>query len=71
MKCEACYRDAPDRFCKYHNDAYDALKKNYDAWCNAYGKISWNEYLKKVLELKETGSWVKDVAMLELKMNKK
>lgn len=67
-KCKACSRDASsDEFCIYHEQAYDALKKNYDAWQDAYGKISWKEYLEKLLELKETGSWVKDVIMLELK----
>jgi len=66
-KCRACSRDASNEFCTYHEQAYDALKKNYDAWRVAYGKISWKEYLERLLELKETGSWVKDVIMLELK----
>jgi len=66
-KCRACSRDASNKFCTYHERAYSALKKNYDAWRDAYGKISWREYLERLLELKETGSWVKDVIMLELK----
>jgi len=68
-KCRACNRDASstNEFCMYHEQAYDILKKNYDAWRDAYGKISWREYLERLLELKETGSWVKDVIMLELK----
>jgi len=68
MKCKACSRDASqNEFCTYHEQAYDVLKKNYDVWCDAYGKLSWGEYLEKLLELKETGSWIKDVIMLELK----
>ena len=69
-KCRACSRDASlNAFCSYHAQAYDALKKNYDLWCDAYDKdkISWEEYLERLLELKETGSWVKDVILLELK----
>jgi len=70
-KCRACGRDASsNEFCNYHEQAYDALKKNYDLWRDAYGKISWKEYLERLLELKETGSWVKDVILLELKEKK-
>jgi hypothetical protein len=67
-KCRACSREASsNKFCAYHENAYDTLKKNYDAWQDAYGRISWKEYLERLLERKETGSWVKDVIMLELK----
>ena len=67
-KCRACSREASsNKFCTYHENAYDALKKNYGAWHDAYGEISWEEYLEKLLSHKETGSWVKDVIMLELK----
>lgn len=58
-------------FCTYHEKAYDELKKNYDGWVEAYGKLSWREYLERLLGKKETGSWVKDVIMLELKENKR
>ena len=72
-KCIACYRDASNtnEFCRYHKHAYDALKKNYSLWCNAYGKIAWKEYLERLLDLKETGLWVKEVVILELKEKKR
>ena len=73
-KCAACYREvvAKDKkFCIYHSQAYDSLKKQYDAWVKAYGGISWDDYLKKLLTLDQTGSWVKDVINLELKESKK
>ena len=67
-KCGACSREASSKkFCNYHENAYNTLKKNYDVWKDAYGKISWKEYLERLLERKETGSWVKDVIMIELK----
>jgi len=68
-KCKACSRETKlaNSFCVYHEQAYNNLKKKYDAWCDAYGKLSWEEYLKRLLKLKETGSWVNDVINLELK----
>ncbi len=67
-KCIACSREASaNKFCNYHENAYNTLKKNYDVWKDGYGKISWKEYLERLLERKETGSWVKDVIILELK----
>jgi hypothetical protein len=73
-KCATCYREvvAKDKkFCIYHSQAYDSLKKQYDAWVKAYGGISWDDYLKKLLSMEQTGSWVKDVINLELKESKK
>lgn len=46
--------------------AYESLKKNYGIWQNSYGKLSWEEYLRKLFKVKETGSWVKDVIKMEL-----
>jgi hypothetical protein len=73
-KCAVCYREVVakgKKFCIYHSQAYDSLKKQYDAWVKAYGGISWDDYLKKLLTLDQTGSWVKDVINLELKESKK
>jgi hypothetical protein len=43
----------------------------FHAWVQAYGGISWENYMKKLLTLDQTGSWVKDVINLELKESKK
>ncbi|MGH9909071.1 MAG: hypothetical protein ACRD32_00350 [Nitrososphaerales archaeon] len=68
VNCQLCNRKAEAKgFCKYHKVAYETLKQNYDIWCNAYGKLSWEEYLERLLKSKETGSWIKDVINLELK----
>lgn len=72
-KCFACYREVVTKgkkFCIYHSQAYDSLKKQYDAWVTAYGVISWDNYLKKLLALDQTGSWVKDVIKIELEESK-
>jgi hypothetical protein len=73
-KCAACYREVVaknKKFCIYHSQSNDSLKKQYDAWVKAYGGISWDDYLKKLLTLDQTGSWVKEVINLELKESKK
>ena len=66
-KCRICYRNASNEFCGYHEQAYNELKKHYEVWCSAYGKITWKKYLERLLELKETGSWVREVIILKLK----
>ena len=69
-KCSVCARDVianGKKYCLYHSQAYDSLQKQYRAWVNAYGGISREAYMKKLLELDQTGDWVKDVIRIELK----
>jgi hypothetical protein len=33
----------------------------------AYGIISWSDYLNKLVEMNDTGIWVKQVISVELK----
>jgi hypothetical protein len=74
MKCRACEREATGaqrgrsdaKFCAYHAQAYEELKRGYDEWVGAYGAISWKDYLGRLLERKETGSWVLELITLEL-----
>ena len=48
-------------------EAYYNLKKYYEMWNKAFDGLSWTNYMNKLLELKETGSWVKEVISAELK----
>jgi deoxycytidylate deaminase len=69
-KCPVCARDViavGKKYCLYHSQAYDSLRKQYKAWVNAYGGISMEAYMKKLLDLDQTGDWVKDVIRIELK----
>ncbi len=67
VKCRACNRKAESKdLCKRHLLAEDLLKRNYNAWCRAYGKLTWREYLERLLKARETGSWIKDLLKLEL-----
>jgi hypothetical protein len=47
--------------------AYDSLKKHYKIWNKAFDGLSWTNYMNKLLELNETGSWVKEVISAEIK----
>lgn len=67
-KCSACERKvSTSKYCSYHAQAFDNLKKHYNAWVEAYQTISWNDFLHKLLQMNETGIWVKDVIIVELK----
>ncbi len=71
-KCRACEREVSSSgLCSYHVQAYDVLKNGYDKWRDAYGKIGWEEYLERLLKHEETGSWIKEVIVLELAKEKK
>jgi hypothetical protein len=45
----------------------DGLKEHHKTWIKAYGEISWNDFLNKLLKIDETGIWVKEVIIAELK----
>jgi hypothetical protein len=36
-------------------------------WVHAYGLVSWNAFLNRLLNMNETGSWIKEVISVELK----
>jgi len=69
QKCAACYRKAlPDgKYCLQHKQAFDSVMNHYNAWVEAYGGISWEEFLNKLTKMHETGSWVKEVIAVESK----
>jgi hypothetical protein len=67
MKCAACSRDAKEKYCKYHLQALEQLKSHYGRWVDAYGGISWQDYMQKLLKMEETGSWVREVIEQEMK----
>ncbi|MBS7619840.1 hypothetical protein KEJ21_04245 [Candidatus Bathyarchaeota archaeon] len=63
-KCSICDREkeSGSDLCYRHEKAYKNLKKVYIKWKKAVN-IDWNEYLKEVIEIPETGTWVKEVAL--------
>ena len=69
IKCVACTRKccANSKYCTYHHDAFLNLKQKYETWTYAYGQISWEEYLNKLITMSEVGVWTKDVLVIESK----
>jgi hypothetical protein len=68
QKCAACHRKTlSGDYCTYHAQALASLTGHYGAWVDAYGGISWQDFLIKLSKMKETGSWVKEVIDAELK----
>lgn len=50
--------------CRYHLAAKRKVDSQYARWNEAYGGITWKEYLLKVADSSETGQWAKEVAEL-------
>ncbi len=67
MKCKLCRREAEgsSNLCVFHTKAGEALLEAYKRWNNAYGELSWKEYLRRIKGRAETGQWVKDVVEME------
>jgi DNA topoisomerase-1 len=60
-KCGICGRDAKeDELCRYHFEALNNLRAAYEGWNTASG-VSWEQYLERLVQIEETGRWVKDV----------
>lgn len=67
LNCAACSRKAlaGKKYCVHHSQAYDGLLNHYRAWVDAYGKISMEEYMDKLMAMRDTGTWVKEVIETE------
>ncbi len=57
--------------CRNHYEALLNLKKTYREWVEAFGTLSFHEYLRKISRLNISGKWVREVAtsILEGKLN--
>lgn len=67
LRCAACSRKplAGKKYCVHHSQAYDGLLNHYGAWVDAYGKISMKEFMNKLMAMRETGTWVREVIEAE------
>ena len=67
MKCRLCRREAErgSVLCVFHTKAREALREGYKRWSDAYGELSWREYVNRIKGRAETGQWVKDLIELE------
>jgi hypothetical protein len=64
--CRLCKREPVPQtdLCKYHLNAKRNVESGYKQWSEAYGAITWDEYLQKIRDSAETGQWAKEVAEL-------
>lgn len=64
-KCVVC-KSTIERgdYCDAHKIAKKNIEKRFKTWQSAYGDLSWEDYLKKLIEDEEipVGDWAKEVA---------
>ncbi len=70
MNCIICGVNTNEgsNYCENHLSAYINLKEAYNEWKKAMD-ITWQEYLKKVIENENTGEWVRELAIHLLNEN--
>jgi hypothetical protein len=61
-KCVICLNEADEDFCELHKLAYLNIIKAYDEWRNAYDEVTFKDFLEKIINAKESGEAVKEVA---------
>lgn len=66
--CTICDRPRLEKsYCTFHRAAYENLKRGFKKWKYAYVSVTYEDYLLRVLAIKETGKWVIDVALHQMK----
>jgi hypothetical protein len=69
-KCIFCFRRTSTRYCHFHETARSLLRSHYRNWLNAYGIISWNEFLLHLRKVDQKGKWIADAIEVELNNSK-
>ncbi len=73
-KCVVCSSTIEKgQFCDAHLIAKKNLEESFKDWQKAYGKLTWEEYLKKLIDDYDipVGEWAKETAAYLLKKGKK
>ena len=58
----AAQSESEDEYCVQHQAVLQNMHDSFLIWSKAYGSLSVEEFLFTLLELRETGGSVKDVA---------
>jgi hypothetical protein len=54
-------------YCKIHNKGKSMLKDSYELWLKAYGTLSWEIFLQKLLSLEDlVGDIIREVIEFEV-----
>ena len=66
--CPICNnpKKSRNKYCSKHLEAKKHLSIAYEKWLHAFGILSWEDFLKQIIKLKETGKLIKEVAEHEL-----
>ena len=54
--------DANICLCAHHSEAYRKVKDTYPLWVDAYGNLTTQDFLKRLVVLPETGERAKEIA---------
>lgn len=62
--CLLCRRERAEssELCRYHLMAKRKVEAAYRRWSEAYGGMTWQDYLEAISKSKETGQWAREVA---------
>lgn len=64
--CKKNKENSQEKYCKNHNAAKKLLKPGYESWLKAYGSVSWDEFLKRLLDLEGlVGDFIKEIVEYE------
>ncbi|MCG3220363.1 MAG: hypothetical protein H7641_03195 [Candidatus Heimdallarchaeota archaeon] len=64
--CKVDKKSPNDKYCKNHLQAKAGLQKGYESWLKAYSILSWEDYLKQLLDLgDQVGNLIRDVVEYE------
>ncbi len=61
MKCSLCNRKNRNEYCELHEKAFANINQKFEVWKTA-ADVSWEQYLKELVENPFTGIWAKEVA---------
>ena len=54
--------ETPAGLCANHSKVYDKVKDAYPLWSAAYGSLTMEDFLKRLVALPETGDRVREMA---------
>ena len=60
MQCTTCYRKTDTEYCALHDGAYKNVIQAYTKW-NFSKTIGWTDYLKKIIDNRNSGQWAIEV----------
>ena len=65
--CRIKKQTISEKYCNSHLKAKVELQNGYESWLKAYGVLSWDDFLQRLLNLTDIiGTLIKDVAEYEM-----